>query len=145
MIGQLDLSSEKINYYENVHILKNAATNLPPGIQNFESHDRPHYNRIRVIKRRVITRADCVMTFRPLADLELLCSDWPWTVPRSRVAPGGCRTCQGPWLSHAAPRGALAGAGRYGRWQRYWWQGRDASTGSPWLQNNTTTSQHLYI
>ena len=48
MIGRLLLvllSSEKMDYYDNVHIkFINVATILTPGGQHFLSHDRPLSN-----------------------------------------------------------------------------------------------------
>ena len=50
------LASEKMDFYENVHSFINVATILPPGVQNLWSHNRPRYNRMCVITRRVISR-----------------------------------------------------------------------------------------
>ena len=51
--------------YENVKILVDVriTTILPPGGHNFGCHDRPRYNRVRVIVRRVVARADCTHVY----------------------------------------------------------------------------------
>ena len=42
---------------------KETNKKTPPGGLIFGSHGRPRYTRIRVITRRVITRADCMVFF----------------------------------------------------------------------------------
>ena len=50
-----------MDFYENVTILKNVATNLPPCGQHFCSHQRPCYNRIYAIPEYVTTNVDCIL------------------------------------------------------------------------------------
>ena len=56
--GLTPVLAQRLAVWSIPNLNKNKKT--PPGGLIFGSHGRPHYTRIRVITRRVITRADCI-------------------------------------------------------------------------------------